>query len=108
MTLGDSESKYEDIARKLATLEADAQRGNERAEGAEKKIKDLEEELKVREREKEYLKIYSVIFGLIKICHLLQSFLPKVVGQNLQTLEVAEEKTFQREEKLQVSQDFNY
>ena len=25
MTLGDSESKYEDIARKLATLEADAQ-----------------------------------------------------------------------------------
>ena len=47
VTLGDSESKYEDIARKLATLEADAQRGNERAEGAEKKIKDLEEELKV-------------------------------------------------------------
>merc|ERR1712004_858117 len=42
----------------------------QRAEGAEKKIKDLEEEL-------------------------------KVVGQNLQTLEVAEEKTFQREEKLQ-------
>ena len=26
----------------------------------------------------------------------------QVVGQNLQTLEVAEEKTFQREEKLQV------
>ena len=25
-----------------------------------------------------------------------------MVGQNLQTLEVAEEKTFQREEKLQV------
>merc|ERR1712236_198493 len=47
VTLGDSESKYEDIARKLATLEADAQRGNERAEGAEKKIRDLEEELKI-------------------------------------------------------------
>ena len=46
-TLGDSESKYEDIARKLMTLEADAVRGNERAEGAEKKIKDLEEELRV-------------------------------------------------------------
>ena len=55
MTLGDSESKYEDIARKLATLEADAQRGNERAEGAEKKIKDLEEELKVRQREREII-----------------------------------------------------
>ena len=31
-------------------MEADAQRGNERAEGAEKKITDIEEELRVRER----------------------------------------------------------
>merc|ERR1711892_1310368 len=69
-TLGESEAKYEDIARKLSTLEADAIRGNERAEGAEKKIADIEEEL-------------------------------RVVGQNLQQLEVAEEKTFQREERLQ-------
>merc|ERR1711892_641589 len=69
-TLSESENKYEDIARKLSTLEADAIRGNERAEGAEKKIADIEEEL-------------------------------RVVGQNLQQLEVAEEKTFQREEKLQ-------
>merc|ERR1712168_1601771 len=61
VTLADSESKFEDISRKLATLESDAARGNERAEGADKKIKDLEEEL-------------------------------KIVGQNLQTLEVGEEK----------------
>jgi len=47
VTLSDSETKYEDISRKLATLEADARRGNEIAEGAEKKIKDLEEELKI-------------------------------------------------------------
>jgi tropomyosin 3/tropomyosin-1 len=47
VTLADSEAKYEDIARKLATLEADSLRGNERAEGAEKKIKDLEEELRI-------------------------------------------------------------
>merc|ERR1712215_210094 len=70
VTLSDSESKFEDISRKLATLEADAMRGNERAENSEKKIKDLEEEL-------------------------------RVVGQNLQTLEVAEEKTVMREERLQ-------
>merc|ERR1719318_471263 len=70
ITLSDSESKYEDISRKMATLESDAARGNERAEGAEKKIMDIEEEL-------------------------------KVVGQNLQILEVAEEKTIQREEKSQ-------
>ena len=47
VTLSDSESKFEDISRKLATLEADAMRGNERAENSEKKIKDLEEELRV-------------------------------------------------------------
>eukprot|EP00092_Neocalanus_flemingeri_P006710 GFUD01007248.1.p1 GENE.GFUD01007248.1~~GFUD01007248.1.p1 ORF type:complete len:287 (+),score=110.70 GFUD01007248.1:104-964(+) len=70
-TLGESESKYEDIARKLSTLEADAVRGNERAEGAEHKIQDLEEEL-------------------------------KVVGNNLQQLEVGEEKTILREETFQV------
>merc|ERR1719318_1263130 len=67
ITLSDSESKYEDISRKMATLESDAARGNE---GAEKKIMDIEEEL-------------------------------KVVGQNLQTLEVGEEKTNLREEKSQ-------
>merc|ERR1712038_1524344 len=70
ITLTDSESKFEDISRKLATLESDAARGNERAEGADRKIKDLEEEL-------------------------------KIVGQNLQTLEVGEEKTILREEALQ-------
>merc|ERR1719370_2874235 len=47
VTLADSESKFEDISRKLATLESDAARGNERAEGADRKIKDLEEELKI-------------------------------------------------------------
>merc|ERR1712073_285562 len=45
--LAASESKFDDISRKLATLEADAQRGNERAEVAEKKILDIEEELRV-------------------------------------------------------------
>ena len=34
----ESERKFEDISRKMATLEADGQRGNERADGAEKKI----------------------------------------------------------------------
>merc|ERR1719315_417416 len=57
--LSASEAKFDDISRKLATLEADAARGNERAEVAEKKIIDIEEEL-------------------------------KVVGQNMQTLELGE------------------
>merc|ERR1712083_907404 len=69
-TLAASESKFDDISRKLATLEADATRGNERAEVAEKKIADIEEEL-------------------------------RVVGANMQQLEIGEEKTIAREEKLQ-------
>merc|ERR1711936_530667 len=70
LTLLDSESKFEDISRKLSTLEADATRANAAAEATEKKISDIEEEL-------------------------------KVVGQNLQILEVGEEKTIKREEKSQ-------
>merc|ERR1719154_238464 len=46
-TLADSENKFDDISRKLATMESDASRGNSLAEGAEKKIKDIEEELRV-------------------------------------------------------------
>merc|ERR1711872_352755 len=69
-TLAASESKFEDISRKLATLEADASRGNTMAEGAEKKIKDIEEEL-------------------------------RVVGANMQQLEIGEEKTMAREESSQ-------
>merc|ERR1712055_51948 len=61
-TLAASESKFDDISRKLATLEADSARGNERADAAEKKILDIEEEL-------------------------------KIVGANMQTLEMSEEKT---------------
>merc|ERR1719460_1004084 len=68
--LSASESKFDDISRKLATMESDAARAAERADAAEKKIADIEEEL-------------------------------RVVGQNLQTLEVGEEKTIQREEKYQ-------
>ena len=70
LSLVASEAKYDDISRKLVTLETDSARGNDRAEVAEKKIVDIEEEL-------------------------------RVVGQNLQTLEVGEEKTIQREEKYQ-------
>merc|ERR1711953_876440 len=70
VTLSDSENKFDDISRKLATLEADAARGNERAEGAEKKIKDIEEEL-------------------------------RLVGANMQQLEIGEEKTIAREEASQ-------
>merc|ERR1719360_405720 len=68
--LQENNEKQEEISRKMATLDADAARGNERADGAEKKIMDLEEEL-------------------------------KVVGQNLQQLEIGEEQRRIREEQLQ-------
>ena len=43
----ESENKYETIARKLATVEAESERANERAEGVESKFIDIEDELKV-------------------------------------------------------------
>jgi hypothetical protein len=54
----------------MATLEADAKRGNGRADGAEHKLSCIEKEL-------------------------------KVVGQNLQQLEVGEEQSRLREDQLQ-------
>merc|ERR1712214_35299 len=45
--LSASEAKYDDISRKLATLESDSVRAAERADSAEKKIADIEEELRV-------------------------------------------------------------
>ena len=46
-TLTESENKFETIARKLATVEAEAERSNERAELVETKFIDIEDELKV-------------------------------------------------------------
>jgi len=69
-TMAESEARFEDIARKLATLEAELERSLDRCTSGEKKISDLEEEL-------------------------------RMVGQNLQQLEVSEEKAFQREENYQ-------
>ena len=66
----ESERKYEDIARKQNNMDSEALRANERADNEEKKISELEEEL-------------------------------KVVGNNLQQLEVSEEKAMAREETYQ-------
>merc|ERR1711981_1231869 len=69
-TMAESERRFEDIARKLATMEGELERSLDRCTSGEKKISDLEEEL-------------------------------RLVGQNLQQLEVSEEKALQREEGLQ-------
>jgi len=45
--LTESENKYETLARKLQTMEAEAERSNERAETIECKFIDIEDELKV-------------------------------------------------------------
>merc|ERR1711983_322667 len=66
----ESERKYEDISRKNNNLELELARANGRADTEDKKIKELEEEL-------------------------------KVVGNNLQQLEVSEEKAMAREENYQ-------
>merc|ERR1719436_1381517 len=68
--MAESERRFEDIARKLATMEGELERSTDRCNSGEKKISDLEEEL-------------------------------RLVGQNLQQLEVSEEKALQREENYQ-------
>lgn len=45
--LAESERKYEDIARKLGTMEAELERANDRADSSESKLVDVEEELKL-------------------------------------------------------------
>lgn len=70
VVLAESERKYDDIYRKHQNLESECGRATERAELEEKKISELEEEL-------------------------------KIVGQNLQQLEVSEEKAMAREEAYQ-------
>merc|ERR1719150_831163 len=44
-TMAESERRFEDIARKLATMEGELERSNDRCTLGEKKILDLEEEL---------------------------------------------------------------
>ena len=45
--LAESERKYEDIARKLGTMESELDRANDRADSSETKLSDVEEELKL-------------------------------------------------------------
>jgi tropomyosin-1 len=61
----EADKKYDEVARKLAMVEADLERAEERAEAGEAKIVELEEEL-------------------------------RVVGNNLKSLEVSEEKVILR------------
>lgn len=72
MMAEDADRKYDEVARKLAMVEADLERAEERAETGESKIVELEEEL-------------------------------KVVGNNLKSLEVSEEKALQKEESYELT-----
>merc|ERR550534_2953448 len=67
MEAEEADKKYDECAKKLATVEGDLDRAEERADTSEHKIIELEEEL-------------------------------RVVGNNLKSLEVSEEKANQREE----------
>ena len=55
--LTESENKYETLARKLATVEAEAVRAEERAEGVEIKLMDIEEELKIVGQKQQTLEV---------------------------------------------------
>ena len=78
----ESDIKYDEVARKLAMVEGDLERAEERAEGGESKIVDLEEELRVigenlkalevaeekaQQREEEYKKQVCTPFFCFKL-----------------------------------------
>ena len=77
----ESDIKYDEVARKLAMVEDDCKRAEERAETGENKIVDLEEELRVigenlkalevaeekaQQREEEYKKQVKTLFEKLK------------------------------------------
>ena len=89
----ESDIKYDEVARKLAMVEGDLQRAEERAECGENKIVDLEEELRVigenlkalevaeekaQQREEEYKKQVSILLST-RTAKWLSPFLPFVL-----------------------------
>ena len=56
-TLTDSENKYETLARKLATVEAEGARAEERAENVEINFMDIEDELKIVGQKQQNLEV---------------------------------------------------
>merc|ERR1712003_259538 len=81
MGVEESDIKYDEVARKLAMVEGDLERAEDRAEGGESKIVDLEEELRVigenlkalevaeekaQQREEEYKKQIKLLLDRLK------------------------------------------
>ena len=90
----ESDIKYDEVARKLAMVEGDLERAEERAEAGESKIVDLEEELRVigenlkalevaeekaQQREEEYKK--QVQYRLKCYAFQYQSMLLRIVSK---------------------------
>jgi len=76
--LADAEKKYDEISRRLGVMEEELRRTIERADNNQKKVENIDEEL-------------------------------RIVGENMKSLEVSEEKALQREEKYkdQIAQLMN-
>ena len=100
----ESEARFEDIARKLATLEAELERSMDRCTtGGEKETPQMIVIIITSTFNTAYFESKynqkSYFVGEKKISELEEEL--KLVGQNLQQLEVSEEKALQREEKYQ-------
>ncbi|KAK2162087.1 hypothetical protein LSH36_104g03057 [Paralvinella palmiformis] len=82
------------VARKLVMTETDLERAEERAENAEAKIKELEEEVHVLSNSLKSLEINEE-----KILELEEEL--KVVGNNMKSLEISEQEASQREDSYE-------
>jgi tropomyosin-1 len=90
--MAESEFKYDDIARKLATMVFELERSNERFTCLHLSSGNMESISC-------FFLSYRCTLGELKIVDLEEEL--RVIGQNLQQLEVSEEKALQREENYQ-------
>lgn len=122
-TLTESENKYETLARKLNTVEAEGNRANERAEGVEMKFIDIEDELKVvgqnqqshevseersLEREEVLQKQIRELLAKLKLADTRSENAEMDIGRlNIRIDKVEEDLVIEKSKIKQVSDDLN-
>ena len=122
-TLTESENKYETLARKLNTMEAESIRSKERAEGVEIKFIDIEDELKVvgqnqqshevseeksLEREEDLQKQIKELLAKLKLADTRSENAEMDIGRlNVRIDKVEEDLVIEKSKIKQVSDDLN-
>ncbi|XP_014208128.1 tropomyosin isoform X1 [Copidosoma floridanum] len=116
----EADKKYDEVARKLAMVEADLERAEERAEAGESKIVELEEELRVvgnnlkslevseekaNQREEEYKNQIKTLTARLKEAEARAEFAERSVQKLQKEVDRLEDELFAEREKNKLLQD---